>query len=127
MLPLTIFRCNGPNSVVIASPSITPMPPDTVTPSLCEPKGPLITRDELEGTELLIECPNGCIEIEKVLFDCPPMTRAFSENHKDIVARACQHEDGRGREDCVVKANNEFFGTSLDCENGPAKLWLKFR
>ena len=81
----------------------------------------------MEGTELLIHCPHGCIEIEKVLFDCPPMRRNFRWNHKAIVERACQEEDGGGKEECVVKATNEFFGTSLVCRNGPAKLWLKFR
>ena len=124
------FRCNGNSSVIVNTNSSVLTNGETTPPILaepvCLPEGPLITRDEWEGTELSIRCPDGCIVIEKVLFACS-MTDGFSEEQREIVERECSDVNEKGKDECIIKATNEFFGTFLDCEKHAARLWIKFR
>ena len=44
-----------------------------------------------------------------------------------ILSSKCENEIGMGVSKCLVSATNEFFGSDVQCQDKPAKLWLKFR
>ena len=90
---------------------------------VCEPKSVITTRDILENTCIKINCPPaGCLHIVSILFACS-MSAGFSDEQRLLVQQQCS-----GKQICIIKATNEFFGTSLQCEGGkPARAWIKMR
>ena len=92
----------------------------------CSIEGPVTQRDELEGVSMELICEKGCIEIVNVLFGCY-MSEGFSQSQKDLLQGKCENEIGIGVSKCLVSATNDFFGTNVQCQDKPAKLWLKFR
>ena len=112
-----------PKETVNPSETAGPNTPPSSPPGNCEPPGTAIKRDIEEGECIMLTCGGNCLKIINVLFDCPPMTAGFNEDQKNLVERHCDNDVDL----CIIEATNEFFGTNLQCEGKPLKLWIEVR